>query len=240
MNSRHATAAAALVTGLSGLAFVFMGLHADTTSRVPSPLAVSAEAPGSASAPPARARGQRHQDRRHHAGVEDLITGPVLPPAAPVSVTIPRLHISSPLLSLGIGSGGAMDVPTDPALAGWYRLGPPPGALGPAVIAGHVTWNLVPAVFFRLSELRPGDVVQVVRADDLVAVFEVTEVRRYKKSQFPTSTVFGGIDYAGLRLVTCGGQYESAAHRYSDNVVAFARLTSSHPLHPDGEHSQHQ
>ena len=69
---------------------------------------------------------------------------------------------------------GAMEVPDDPADAGWYRLGPPPGALGPAVIAGHVTWNQVPAVFFRLSELRPGDLVEVTRADGRVAVFEVT------------------------------------------------------------------
>ena len=112
---------------------------------------------------------------------------------------------------------------------GWYELGPSPGALGPAVVAGHVTWNQVPAVFFRLAELRPGDVVQVTRTDDVVAVFEVTRVERYPKSAFPTDVVFGAIDHAGLRLITCGGDYEQAAHRYTDNVVAFARLTGWHP-----------
>ena len=45
-----------------------------------------------------------------------------------------------------------MEVPADPANAGWYELGPSPGALGPAVVAGHVTWNQAPAVFFRLAE----------------------------------------------------------------------------------------
>ena len=121
-----------------------------------------------------------------------------------------------------------MEVPRDPATAGWYHLGPAPGALGPAVIAGHVTWNQVPAVFFRLAELRQGDVVKVTRADDRVAVFEVTQVTTYAKSQFPTRAVFGGIDHAGLRLITCGGEFDSSSARYSDNVVAFATLVSTH------------
>jgi sortase (surface protein transpeptidase) len=126
-----------------------------------------------------------------------------------------------------------MQVPDDPATAGWYRLGPTPGALGPAVIAGHVTWNQVPAVFFQLAKLRHGDVVKVAREDDRVAVFKVTHVTRYMKSEFPTRAVFGGIDHAGLRLITCGGAFDSSSHRYSDNVVAFATLVSAHPTDRD-------
>ena len=122
-----------------------------------------------------------------------------------------------------------MEVPQDPATAGWYHLGPTPGALGPAVIAGHVTWNQMPAVFFRLAELRPGDVVEVARDDHRVAVFEVTQVRAYAQSEFPTRAVFGGIDHAGLRLITCGGDFDRSSARYDDNVVAFATLVSTQP-----------
>ena len=116
----------------------------------------------------------------------DLISGPVLPAAAPVSVSIPRLSVSSRLETLGVDAQGAMEVPADPARAGWYARGPTPGALGPAVIAGHVTWDQVPAVFFDLATLRPGDLVRVERADHRVAVFTVTRVEQYEKSQFPT------------------------------------------------------
>ena len=35
---------------------------------------------------------------------------------------------------------------------------------------------------------------------------------------------YGAIDHAGLRLITCGGTYDAARHRYLDNVVVFARL----------------
>jgi sortase (surface protein transpeptidase) len=120
-----------------------------------------------------------------------------------------------------------MQVPTNPDMAGWYKLGPTPGELGPAVIAGHVTWN-GPAVFFRLGSLRRGDKIQVVRGDGVTAVFEVADVRSYPKVRFPTRAVFGTIDYAGLRLITCGGTYDSSTHRYLDNLVVFARLVAAH------------
>jgi hypothetical protein len=153
----------------------------------------------------------------------------VLPAAQPLSVSVPRLHIASRLERLGVDGRGEMEVPQDPASAGWYHLGPTPGALGPAVIAGHVTWDRVPAVFFRLAEARPGDVVEVTRSDHRVAVFRVSRVTRYAKTRFPTRAVFGGVDHAALRLITCGGDYDSSTHRYRDNVVAFATLVSAHP-----------
>ena len=115
-----------------------------------------------------------------------------------------------------------METP-DPAVAGWFTGGPTPGALGPAVITGHVTWN-GPAVFHRLGTLRRGDQVTVTREDGKTAVFTVSRVARFSKSRFPSRAVYGAIDHAGLRLITCGGTYDAARHRYLDNVVVFARL----------------
>ena len=117
-----------------------------------------------------------------------------------------------------------MEVPQDPAVAGWFSRGPTPGALGPAVIAGHVTWNGVPGVFHRLGTLRRGDHVTVTRKDGKIAVFTVTRVAQFSKSRFPTRAVYGRIDHAGLRLITCGGTYDAARHTYLDNVVVFGKL----------------
>ena len=218
----------ALVTALVGVALVVAGLA--PREAPPEPRPTLEQEDGSEPAPrPSPPQSAEHAERDDKAGVEDRVTGPLLPSSAPVSIGIPRLHVSSRLEDLGVDDDGVMEVPAEPANAGWYELGPSPGALGPAVVAGHVTWNQAPAVFFRLAELRPGDVVQVTRTDDVVAVFEVTRVERYPKSSFPTDLVFGATDHAGLRLITCGGDYEQAAHRYSDNVVAFARLTGWHP-----------
>jgi len=80
------------------------------------------------------------------------------------------------------------------------------------------------AVFHRLGTMRRGDQVTVTRKDGKAAVFTVTRVARFSKSRFPTRAVYGQIDHAGLRLITCGGTYDFARHRYLDNVVVFARL----------------
>ena len=162
------------------------------------------------------------QERADH--LRDQTKGLVLPESHPVAVSIPKLGVQSRLVDLGLDADGAMEVPQDPAGAGWFSGGPAPGALGPAVIAGHVTWNGAPAVFHRLGTMRRGDQVTVTRKDGKTAVFTVTRVARFSKSRFPSRAVYGPIDHAGLRLITCGGTYDAARHSYLDNVVVFARL----------------
>jgi hypothetical protein len=116
-----------------------------------------------------------------------------------------------------------MEVPKDPADGGWFSRGPALGARGPAVIAGHVTWNGALAVFPRLRTMRRDAQVTFTRRDGKTAVFRVSQVGRFSKSRFPSWAVYGPIDHAGLRLVTCGGIYDAAGHSYLDNVVGFAR-----------------
>jgi hypothetical protein len=166
--------------------------------------------------------------RAVHTDVRDRISGLVLPESDPVAVSIPRIGVGSRLVDLGLDRSGTLEVPRDPATAGWFSEGAAPGALGPAVIAGHVTWNGVPAVFYRLGTLRHGDRVLVNRKDRRTAVFTVTRVARFSKSRFPTQAVYGEVDHAALRLITCGGTYDQARHRYLDNVVVFARLSAVH------------
>jgi hypothetical protein len=72
--------------------------------------------------------------------------------------------------------------------------------------------------------MRRGDQVTVTRKDGKTAVFIVSRVARFSKSRFPSRAVYGPIDHAGLRLITCGGTYDTARHSYLDNVVVFARL----------------
>ena len=156
--------------------------------------------------------------------VRDQITGLVLPESEPVSVSIPKIGVRSRLVDLGLDDNGVMEVPKDAADAGWFSRGAAPGALGPAVIAGHVRWHGVPGVFHRLGTMRRGDEVRVTREDGKTAVFTVTRVDQFSKSRFPSGAVYGRIDHAGLRLITCGGTYDAARRKYLDNVIVFAKL----------------
>jgi hypothetical protein len=145
-------------------------------------------------------------------------------PASPTSVHVPTAGIGSDLLPLGLDSSGALVPPADYARAGWYAAGTRPGAVGPAVIAGHVDSRDGPAVFFRLGDVTVGDPVVVGRADGSTVRFTVTRVARYAKSQFPTALVYGPTPDAELRLITCGGAFDRSAGSYLDDVVVFAHL----------------
>jgi hypothetical protein len=42
--------------------------------------------------------------------------------------------------------------------------------------------------------------------------------------RFPTEHVYGNTAGPELRLITCGGAFDSGSGHYQDNVVAYARL----------------
>jgi sortase (surface protein transpeptidase) len=147
-----------------------------------------------------------------------------LPPSRPVRVQIPALGVTSRVMHLGLKGDGSMEVPPGAYPVGWYDGSPTPGELGPSVLAGHVDWAGKPGAFFGLRELRPGDRVVVDRADGTSATFEVDKVEKRAKDHFPTDEVYGDIDHAGLRLITCGGAFDSDSGDYLDNVIAFASL----------------
>lgn len=63
-----------------------------------------------------------------------MLGGPA-PDPLPVRVRIPDLGIDTQLIELGLTEDGALEVPADFSVGGWYTGGPRPGENGPAVIA---------------------------------------------------------------------------------------------------------
>jgi sortase (surface protein transpeptidase) len=162
-------------------------------------------------------------------------TGPIVAPpqsatpgpvASPVSLTIPLIGVKTTLITLGLAAGGALQVPSTTSVAGWYTGSPRPGAIGSAIIVGHIDSVSGPGVFFRLSELRRGDDVYVARADGTTAEFRVTSVQSYLKDRFPTHEVYGPTPDAELRLITCGGAFDPATGHYLSNIVVYATEVS--------------
>jgi sortase (surface protein transpeptidase) len=147
-----------------------------------------------------------------------------------VSVAIPAIGVESSLLRLGRNSDGTMQVPdlyTQASEAAWYKYSVTPGQVGTAVIEGHVDSYRGPAVFFRLGALRPGNRIDVTLADGITTVFRVTGVREYAKDNYPANVIYGPSNYPALRVITCGGAFDSATGHYLSSVVVFASLVSS-------------
>lgn len=141
---------------------------------------------------------------------------------AGAQLDIPAIGVSTPLIALGLNDDHTMEVPTDFDEAGWYRYSPTPGEAGPSVIAGHVDSHTGPAVFYRLTDLQPGDEVRIGQGDGTTATFTVDRVEQHPKDAFPHDEVYGDTDDPQLRLVTCGGVFDAAERSHRDNVIVYA------------------
>jgi sortase (surface protein transpeptidase) len=142
--------------------------------------------------------------------------------ATPVQIEIPSIGVDAPVVPLGLEPSGVLEAPEGLAETGWWADGPEPGEAGPAVVAGHVDSRAGPAVFYRLGELRPGDPVDVLRADGSRVVFTVERLEQHPKADFPTEAVYGDTAGPALRLVTCGGAFDRSTGHYVDNVIVYA------------------
>lgn len=121
-----------------------------------------------------------------------------------------------------------MEVPDKPDVVGWYKLSPTPGELGPSVMVGHLDWyNNQKGVFYNLNKLEIGDEVRIQREDGTVAVFRVSGKEAYDQNNFQGDKVYGAINHAGLRLITCMGDFLRSEGHYSENLVVYADLVDS-------------
>lgn len=145
--------------------------------------------------------------------------------SVPVGVRVPSIGVDARIIPLGLGWGDTVQVPSlsTPMLASWFDRGAAPGQPGPAVLFGHVDSAVTgPAVFYRLGDLRPGDLIYVTRADQQTAVFRVNSVALFSQWDFPSGRVYGYSPRPLLRLVTCGGEFDTHTHLYLDRTIAFA------------------
>jgi len=159
--------------------------------------------------------------------IEPAVIGETLNESDPVRLRIPALNIDTSFVELGLQNNNEIEIPSGFEEVGWYKYGPTPGELGPAVVLGHVDSYSGPAVFFYLGQLNPGDRVEIDRADGTTAIFRIDKLERYLQSEFPTSLVYGDLNHAGLRLITCSGSYDREQRRYESNLIVFASLVET-------------
>ncbi|WP_369137145.1 class F sortase [Modestobacter versicolor] len=197
----------------AGLGALLVGLTVALTGCATEPAAAPAAVPTTSTAPTTVAPA--------------AVLPAVLAASRPVRVQIPAIGVDSELMDLGLQADGTLEVPPTGFPAGWFTGAPTPGERGPAVIAGHVDWGGSPGVFSALRDVVAGDEITVQREDGSTALFRVTEVGQYPKDSFPTAAVYADLDHAGLRVITCGGEFDRAAASYLDNTVVFADLVTS-------------
>jgi hypothetical protein len=192
--------------GVSGVGADTAQLTAPPSSASPAP--PSSASPGGASVP--------------------ITDGRSLPQRAarpPVALAIPAIDLTAQVDQVGITpETGEFDVPPSVDRVGWYEYGPGLEAeSGSIVIAGHVDIaDQGEGAFYRLSELAPGDLVEVADEAGERYQFEVVAREVYDKEEIPLERYFARDGGLRLTMITCGGQFDPAAGRYRDNVVISA------------------
>jgi sortase A len=140
----------------------------------------------------------------------------------PVRLAIASIKIDSVIAPAGLTPEGAMDIKKDPDQVAWYNLGPRPGNVGSAVIAGHYGWdNGHGSVFNDLHTLKAGDEVSVSDEKGTTVSFIVKGSRLYDPNA-DASEIFKSSDgKSHLNLITCEGVWSSQKQTYSERLVVF-------------------
>jgi len=168
---------------------------------------------------------QAVQDQKMAPVLLEPINQQYLPASVPTKIDIPRIGVNADIQKVGLLDDGTLETPAIlSGLVGWYQYGPTPGELGPSVLVGHVDSYKGPSVFWNLSKLHLEDAVSITRSDGTTAQFIVSRIAQYDQDNFLTHEVYGNIDHAGLRIITCGGTYNHLTGRYSQNTVIYADL----------------
>ena len=159
-----------------------------------------------------------------------VATTPYVAPTEPVRLVIPTINVNATIQRVGLSwrNNGDMGVPTNFTDVGWYNNGPFPGALGNAVIDGHLDGKYVPeAVFFRLGDLQLGDIVEVIDSSGVLRKFKVTSSELYEFNASTEDIFAGNTATAQLRLITCAGDWDDSSHSYNKRIVVTAALVGN-------------
>lgn len=141
------------------------------------------------------------------------------------AVSVPKLGLADvSLVALGLNPDHTIQVPplAVPGELGVYGKGPMPGQVGPSVILGHINSGGTAGAFAHLADLRVGDEVDSTGPGARTR-FRVYRTQVIDKAEFPKAAVYSDVPGPELRLISCGGELDQAAHNYLGQVIVFAR-----------------
>lgn len=151
------------------------------------------------------------------------------PPApdvpAPERLSIPSLEVDMSITPVGVQDDGSMEIPKNPARAGWYRYGAAPAdETGTTVIAAHVDSRIFGiGPLAKLRDAKEGETLAIRDAAGDTHRYEIESVTYIPRAELPVDQVFDRDGDARLAVITCGGSFDEQTRTYSDNVVLIAR-----------------
>ena len=142
----------------------------------------------------------------------------------PLRLIIPSLKIDAAIQSVGHTKAGNMAAPSNFKDVAWFREGPRPGAIGSAVIAGHLDNALaLSGVFKNLHTLVVGDDVSVQTEGGSEIHFRIIGIQEYPYKEVPTDILFDKKGGEFLNLITCAGTWLQKYKTYDHRLVVYTQ-----------------
>ncbi|WP_454084258.1 sortase domain-containing protein [Georgenia sp. Marseille-Q6866] len=141
-------------------------------------------------------------------------------PVPPARVTL--TDVAAEVVPVGVLPSGELQLPEDPARVGWWAAGAVPGqGEGTVVLAGHMDGLRRGGAMSAMLEVASGDVVSLEDSRGRAHEYRVVE-RSTTPQESLDPSIFATDGPHRLVLVTCGGTYDEATGRYSENIVVVA------------------
>jgi hypothetical protein len=154
---------------------------------------------------------------------------PVRKPFLGVNIVIRKIGVDAPLVTRTVGPDGKMPDPASATDVVWYdfsqwpTLGGTPGTdAGNVVLAGNYDWTYAPqAVFYRVSELVPGDLIQINTSDGRTLAYAVEFNKTTKVDAIDWSALVTATPEESITLIT------AAAPRNVDRRIVWGRAVTT-------------
>ena len=150
-----------------------------------------------------------------------------VPADQPRRIMLPTLNTEGFMQRVGLDQKGAMAVPENIGMAGWFVGGGVPGADGLSIIDGHVQGRYAQGIFKNLARIAPGDVFRIEYGDRSTKTFQVVSIQNYPTAAVnePLFKHVSGIK-AQLNLITCGGKYNAQTRQYDQRTLVVSTLVN--------------
>jgi LPXTG-site transpeptidase (sortase) family protein len=138
-------------------------------------------------------------------------------------VRLPRFGVTAPIVRVGVDMSSSMVVPHNARQVAWLDQGPYPGDTNNPVLAGHINYSRVAGSFSRLTQMRPGDIIEV-DIDGKHFQYRVTWTCLFDRDSGEAERIMGYTDVPSVTLISCGGVFDRSARTHNKRVAVRGEL----------------
>jgi LPXTG-site transpeptidase (sortase) family protein len=145
--------------------------------------------------------------------------------ADPKYIRLPTINAEGFMQGVGIDQRGAVAVPNNIHMAGWFAESMRPGEPGLSIIDGHVDGRQNDGIFKNLIKLQEGDEFTVTFGNETVKRFRVKKVSLVEAARSAAALFSRDVAVPSqLNLITCGGTFDQQTKLYDKRVIVVAEL----------------